>query len=367
MQTELYYQIALTLVPQIGPVHAKSLIEYFGEAAAIFKATRKALSSIEGIGEIRARNIKEFDDFKRAGEEVRFIEKNKVNTYFITEPHYPQRLLNCYDPPCLLYGKGEVSLNQQKIVAVVGTRNNSAYGKQQTEKLVEELKPYNVLIVSGLALGIDSIAHRTAVRCGLPTVGVMANGVDKIYPSEHSVLVRDMISNGSGILTELPGGTMADKHFFPARNRIVAGMADAVVVIETGKKGGSIITAELGNSYHKDVLAFPGRATDVKSEGCNYLVQNNKAQLITSTADLVSFMRWEVQKKKTPDKQRELFTNLNENENKILSLISSNGQMHIDEVYLKSGCSSSTVAGALLQLELNNLVRLMPGKIYESI
>jgi DNA processing protein len=367
MQTELYYQIALTLVPQIGPVHAKSLIEHFGEAAAIFKAPRKALGSITGIGEIRARNIKDFDDFKRAEEEIRFIEKHKISTYFITERNYPQRLLNCYDPPCLLYGNGDLPLNQQKIVAVVGTRNNSAYGKQQTEKLVEELKSYNVLIVSGLALGIDSIAHKTAVKCGLPTIGVMANGIDKIYPSEHAVLAREMILNGSGILTELLSGTIADKHFFPARNRIVAGMADAVVVIESGKKGGSIITAELANGYHKDVLAFPGRATDIKSEGCNYLIQTNKAQLITSAADLVSFMRWEVQKKKTPEKQRELFTTLNENENKILSLINNNGQMHIDEVYLKSGCSSSTVAGVLLQLELSNLVRLIPGKIYESI
>jgi DNA processing protein len=367
MHSELFYQIALTLVPRIGPVHAKLLTEHFESASAVFKAARKALGQLEGMGEVKARNIKEFDDFKRVETEIRFIEKHQINTYFLTDKAYPQRLLNCYDPPCLLYGKGEANLNHPKIVAVIGTRNHSVYGRQQTEKLVEELKPYNVLVLSGLALGIDAMAHKTAVKHQIPTVGIMANGIDKIYPSEHAPLIRDMINNGGGILTELLSGTQADKHFFPARNRIVAGMADVVVVVETGKKGGSMITAELANGYHKDVMAMPGRVTDPKSEGCNHLIQTNKAQLINSAAELVQFMRWEESQKQTPKKQRELFLNLSEDENKILSLISSGGQKHIDEIYLKSGCSSSTVAGALLMLELQHLVRLLPGKLYESI
>jgi DNA processing protein len=253
------------------------------------------------------------------------------------------------------------------MVAVIGTRNHSMYGRQQTEKLVEELKPYNVLVLSGLALGIDAIAHKTAVKQQIPTIGIMANGIDKIYPSEHAPLIRDMTSNGGGILTELLSGTQADKHFFPARNRIVAGMADVVVVMETGKKGGSMITAELANGYHKDVMALPGRVTDPKSEGCNHLVQTNKAQLINAAAELVQLMRWDEPKKQTPKAQRELFLNLNDDENKILSLIGGYDQIHIDEIYLKSGCSSSTVAGALLMLELQHLVRLLPGKLYECI
>lgn len=367
MQTELFYQIALSLVPLIGPVRTRSLAEHFGNASDIFKASRKTLSSLEGIGEIRARNIKEFDDFKHAEAEVAFIEKHDINTYFITEKQYPQRLLNCYDPPCLLYGKGNASLNHSKIIAVIGTRSNTAYGRYQTEKLVEELKPYDVLILSGLALGIDAIAHKAAVKNGICTVGIMANGIDKIYPPAHASLCRDMLSQGGGLLTELTSGTQADKHFFPARNRIVAGMADAVVVMETGRKGGSIITAELGNDYNRDVFAFPGRVTDAKSEGCNYLIQNHKAQLITGAADLVSFMRWDEQKKEAPKKQRELFITLNDEEQKVLGLIGSVKQMHIDEIYLKSGCSSSIIAGMLLNLELNNLVQVLPGKMYECL
>ena len=367
MHTELFYQIALSLVPRIGPVHAKSLVEHFELASAVFKASRKSLSQLEGIGEVRARNIKDFDDYKRVEAEIRFIEKYEITTHFLTDNSYPKRLLNCYDPPCILYGKGDVHLNQQKIVAIIGTRNSSSYGRQQTEKLVEELKHYQVMVVSGLALGIDAIAHKTAVKCGLPTVGIMANGLDKIYPTEHIPLVRDMLSSNGGILTELLSGTQADKHFFPARNRIVAGMADAVVVVETGRKGGSMITAELANGYHKDVLAYPGRVTDRFSEGCNYLVQHNKAQLMGSAADLAAFMRWSEQKKEAPKAQRELFLNLNDDENKILTIIGQNGPIHIDELYQKSGCSSSVVAGALLQLELVNLVRLLPGKVYESI
>lgn len=367
MHTDVYWQIALSLVPRIGPVHAKALAEHFGTAEAIFKAPRKLLSTLDGIGETRARNIKEFDQFKQVEAELRFIEKNNITTFFLSDKHYPQRLLNSYDPPCLLYGKGEMNLNHPKIVAVVGTRNHSSYGKQQTEKLVEGLKAYNVLVLSGLALGIDAIAHRTAVKLGMVTVGVMANGMDKIYPSDHTPLVRDMLNTGGGVITELTGGTQADKHFFPARNRIVAGMADAVVVVETGKKGGSIITAELANSYHKDVLAFPGRTTDIRSEGCNYLVQNNKAQLVTGAADLVAFMRWDEQASPKKNIQRELFVPLSEEEQKILLLVQHKGRLHVDEIYCTSGYSSSVVAGVLLQLELQNLLRLLPGKFYECL
>ncbi len=215
MHTEIFWQIALSLVPRIGPVHAKLLVEHFGSAEAIFKASRKLLSTLDGIGETRARNIKEFDQYKQVETEIRFIEQHSINTYFLSDKHYPQRLLHCYDPPCLLYGKGNMNLNHQKIVAVVGTRNHSAYGKQQTEQLVEGLKEYDVLVISGLALGIDAIAHRTAVKKGMVTVGVMANGIDRVYPPNHSSLVHDMLNTGGGVLTELTGGTQADKHFFP--------------------------------------------------------------------------------------------------------------------------------------------------------
>lgn len=351
----------------IGPVRTRSLAEHFGNASGIFKASRKTLSRLEGIGEVRAGNIKEFNAFKRVEQELAFIEQHDVETYFITEKHYPQRLLNCYDPPCLLYGKGNASLNHPKIVAIIGTRANTAYGRYQTEKLVEELKPYGVLVLSGLALGIDAIAHKAAVKNNMCTVGIMANGIDKLYPPVHASLCNDMLAQGGAMLTELMSGTMADKHFFPARNRIVAGLADAVVVMETGRKGGSIITAELANDYHRDVFAFPGRAGDAKSEGCNYLIQNNKAHLINGAADLAAFMRWNEEAKEPPKKQRELFVELTGEEQNILALIGTAKQMHIDEIYLKSGCSSSVVAGVLLNLELNSLVQVLPGKMYECL
>lgn len=363
MNNDLLYQIALTLVPNIGDVHAKILVNTFGDAASIFKARKKDLENIEGIGTVRANSIKAFDNFTSSEEEIKFIEQYKITPLFLTDDNYPQRLLNCYDSPTLLYYRGTANLNTSRIISIVGTRNNSDYGKNICEKLIEDLQDENILIVSGLAFGIDTIAHKAALKNNLQTIGVLAHGLDKIYPVQNKALAKQMIEQG-GLLTDYLSYTNPDKQNFPKRNRIVAGMCDALVVIESGKKGGSLITAELGNGYNKDVFAFPGKTTDARSEGCNYLIKNNKAFLITNAADILELMNWTQKKKSSAKKQRELFIELTDNEKIIVDLLTKNDTIQIDELYIKSGLSSSAMAAALLQLEMQNIVASLPGKVY---
>jgi DNA processing protein len=364
LSPELLYQVALTLVPNIGYFHAKSLINHFGNAASIFSASKKELEALEGIGTVRANSVKKFNDFTRAEEEIKFIEKYKIQPLFLNDKNYPQRLLNCYDSPALLYYKGTADLNAARIVAIVGTRNNSEYGKNICEKLVEDLSEEDVIIVSGLAFGIDSIAHKASIKYGLKTIGVMAHGLDKIYPSQNTGLAKQMIADG-GLLTEFKSGTIPDKQNFPSRNRIVAGISDAIIVIESGIKGGSLITAELANGYNKDVFTYPGRINDSKSEGCNFLIKNNKAALITSANDVLENMAWRKKKNFASKKQRELFIELTADEKIVIDILQMQEQVHIDELFIKSKLSSSAVAAALLMLEMQNIVSTLPGKIYK--
>jgi DNA processing protein len=362
---DFLYQIALTLLPNVGAVQAKILVEHFGNANDIFNSKKKDLEAIEGIGSIKAKAIKNFVDFATAEEELKFVEKHKIELLFITDKKYPQRLLHCYDAPTLLYYRGNADLNTSRIVSIIGTRSNTEYGRQITEQLVADLQALNVIIVSGLAYGIDAVAHKAAVQNNLPTVGVLAHGLDKIYPSQHKSLAKQMILNG-GLLTEFKKETLPDKHNFPKRNRIVAGMADATIVIETPEKGGSIITAELANGYNKDVFAFPGKTTDIKSAGCNNLIKNNKAILLTNAAQLIEVMGWEERKLK-PKVQKQLFISLNADEKILVDILKEKDLVHIDEIYLKSGLTSSIVAASMLSLEFENVIASLPGKMYRLL
>lgn len=362
---DLLYQLALTQVPQIGCVHAKLLIQQFNSAEAIFRARITDLEKTEGIGVVRARCIKSFSNFVPLEKEIAFIEKYNIKPLFINQPQYPQRLLHCYDSPTMLFYRGETNLNAARIVAVIGTRINSTYGKQLTEKLVQELAPYGVLVVSGLAFGVDAIAHRAAINNNVPTVGVLAHGLDSIYPSEHAGLAKEMIEQGGGLLTEFYSNITAEKHHFPVRNRIVAGMCDAVVVIETGTKGGSMITAELANGYNRDVFAYPGKITDAKSAGCNALIKCNKAVLLTETHELAESLGWATPVSKKISPQKELFVHLNAEEKAIVEILQEKQPVHIDELNLRCGISTSSMASALLNLELQNLVQALPGKMYK--
>jgi len=367
MNSELVYQLALTQVPQIGFVHARILIQHFGSASEIFKASEHSLEKIEGIGQVRAKSIRNFTGFGVAEKEIHFLEKYKVNALFMTDGAFPKRLLNCYDHPVLLFYKGTANLNASKIIAIVGTRSHTEYGRQFTDKIMKELRELGVMIISGLAFGIDALAHRYAIKNHLPTIGVVAHGLDQMYPPEHANLAKEMIREGGGLLSELRSGVKPDKHHFPGRNRIVAGISDAVIVIETGMKGGSMITADLANGYNRDVFAIPGKINDAKSAGCNELIKSNKAILLTDTQQLIQTMGWEEKSKPIIYSQRKLFIQLSAEEKIIVNILSEKESVHIDELNLQSGLNASAIAAAILNLEMQNIIQSFPGKVFKLI
>ena len=296
MNQELYYQLALNQVPHIGSVQAKILLQEFGNASALFKATQQELEKIEGIGPVRAKSIKAFSDFPKVETEIHFIEKYKIKPLFLTDQGYPHRLLSCKDGPVLLFYKGHADLNAPKIVGIVGTRNNTAYGETVTAELVKGLACPGLVVISGLATGIDTIAHQAALENNIPTVGVVGHGLDRIYPSVNRSLAINMIKNKGGLLSEFFSGTRPDKHHFPMRNRIVGGLCDATVIVEAGINGGSLITAKKALAYQRHVFAVPGRTSDSKSAGCNFLIKHNRATLLNNADDLITAMNWGSQK-----------------------------------------------------------------------
>ena len=366
MHSELLYQLALTLVPNIGDVQAKLLVQHFANATAVFKAKKSELEKIDGIGEVRAGAIKHFNDFYIAETEIKFIEKYKIKTLFLTDEDYPKRLANCYDSPTLLFYKGTADLNASRIVAIVGTRSNTDYGKAFTERLVQDLANENVIVISGLAYGIDAIAHKASLKNSLPTIGVVGHGLSKIYPSAHAALAKEMIGASGGILSEFFHDVKPDKHNFPLRNRIVAGLSDATVIVESTTNGGSMITAKLADSYNRDVFAVPGRTTDKVSAGCNHLIKYNKAVLLTDADELLHILGWKAKKVKAK-KQRELFIELTPDERIIAEILQAKDAVHIDEINTTSGLSSSAVAAAILNLELQGIVVSQPGKMYKVV
>lgn len=362
MQEEQVFQIALTMLPEIGAVLSRSLLSIFGSASAIFLAKKKELAQVEGIGEHRAKQIKDFTDFAVVEKEINFCKKNNYQIIFQTDDQYPKRLLNCYDAPVVLYFNGNCNLNSSKIISIVGTRNNTDYGKQIVEQFIADLPTENLIILSGLAFGIDAIAHKAALKNKIPTIGVLAHGLDRIYPMQHKNLSKEMLVDG-GLLTEFRKGVLPDKHHFPKRNRIVAGMADVTIVIETAAKGGSIITADLAVTYNRELFALPGKITDPKSAGCNQLIKENKANLFTGANDFLEWMGWQ-EKLVSPQKQRILFYEFTKEELVIADLLRDYQPKSIDELYLKSNLTSSAFAAALLSLELQNAVTSLPGKMY---
>lgn len=363
---DLLHLLALTFVPNVGIVHANELLKYYGNAKDIFAAKKSELSRFPGIGTVRSESIKTFADFYRAEQEINFIDKYKIQVLAVHSTGYPPNLLSCPDAPTLLFYRGNIPFNKDRhIVSIVGTRNNTEYGKELTQQIVEELKEKQIIITSGLAYGIDSIAHKTAVKQSVPTVGIIAHGLDRIYPSANKSLAKDMLQCG-GLLTEFLSGTQPDKQNFPKRNRIVAGICDALVVIETDVNGGSIITAELANQYNKDVFAFPGKVSASRSAGCHQLIRSNKAALITSGKDLVEMMNWDIagQNAQMP-KQQKLFIDFTEDEAIIVRILEEKDLISIDELKARSGISNSKIAASLLKLEMEGHVLTMPGKLYK--
>ncbi|MCB0515373.1 MAG: DNA-processing protein DprA [Bacteroidetes bacterium] len=355
-------------------MNAKNLLSYCGSGEAVFNAGKAKLLKIPGIGAAIADNIMHNKSLilERAREEWEFIQKNNIQLTFITENAYPDKLKQCIDAPFLLFYKGNVPLaSMRRNVAVVGTRNASDYGREVCQKIVADLQKYQVNIISGLAYGIDHAAHAEAVKQQMPTIGVVAHGLDTIYPAQHKSLASKMQQNG-GVLSEFYSKTQADRENFPKRNRIIAGLADAVLVVETAKKGGSIITAHLAFSYNRDVLAVPGRVGDARSEGCNWLIKKNVAALVESAEDIAALMLWTENIDAKPSvnvQQKQLFLELNPVETKIIAVLqdSAEKQLHIDVLSVHCALPQSEISANLLQLELKSALKVLPGSMVKLL
>lgn len=362
-EKEIKYKIGITLIDGVGDVIAKRLIAYCGSAEGVFKEKKSRLLKIPGVGEVNARAILEQDVLGRAEQEVAFMEENEITPLFYLDADYPNRLKHCEDSPVMLYCKGKMNLNCEKVLSIVGTRNSTSYGQNLCEKLVGDLAAQNVLIVSGLAYGIDIYAHRAALKNNLPTVAAVAHGLDRIYPQVHYSTSLKMLENG-GLITDFLSGTNPDKENFPKRNRIVAGMADAVLVVETAMTGGSLITADIANGYNRDVFAIPGKVGVEYSSGCNWLIKTNRAMLVESARDIEQALGWEKREKKKKNIQRELFTELDNNEMKIVDVLNAREKIDIDNLSAEVKMPMSKISALLLNLEFKGLVKSLPGKMY---
>ncbi len=358
------YKIALTLVDGVGQMLAKRLYAHFGDAEKVFSASMAQLNAVEGIGKKTAEAIINTQALAIAEKELQFIKKHQIEVLAIDSNDYPKRLRNCYDAPLLLYYKGTVNLNQHRVLSIVGTRNATVYGKLLCKQLAEVLKPYNVLVVSGLAHGIDAAAHKESVMAKIPTVGVLGHGLDRIYPAIHRDLAAKMITNG-GLLTEFMSGSNPHRENFPKRNRIIAGMADATIVVEASIKGGALITAEIANSYNRDVYAFPGRVNDEFSEGCNFLIKTNRAGLINNPMDLIYYLGWDEETaRQAKPVQVSLPLSLSKDERLVAETLQATA-LNIDELSLQTKLQQSKLAIILLTLEMQGFIIALPGKLYK--
>jgi len=363
-QTEIIYTLALQQIPGIGSLLGRKLMERLGSAEAVFRTPANRLESTPGIGPLLAQAIKQYQDISAAEAEWRKAEKHGLQLLHFRDNDFPARLRQCPDHPLILFGKGRLTLNSNRVVAVVGTRAASDYGRLLVEQLVRGLLPYNVLVLSGLAYGIDIHAHRQALAAGLPTVAVLGHGLSRIYPAAHKHTAEKMLETG-GLLTECWYDDPPDRENFPKRNRIVAGMADAVVVVEAAENGGALITASMANDYNRDVYAFPGRITDPGHAGCHKLVMQNKAALIGSASDLITAMGWgAVSEKQSLPKQGLLFVDLEPDEQQLFDLMPKQQNISIDDLIVLSGWSTSKLSHLLLALEFKGVVRAAPGKLF---
>ncbi|WP_244139459.1 DNA-processing protein DprA [Mucilaginibacter ginkgonis] len=344
---------------------AKSMLAYAGSAEDVFKIPPSKFLRAPGIGQKTIDQLDLNSALKLAEKEVAFVDKHDIDVIFFNDPRYPKRLKLCNDSPILLYAKGKMDLNTQRVISIVGTRKATDYGRLLCQELVTDLKSYGVTILSGLAYGIDVTAHKECIKQDVQTVGVLGHGLDRLYPASHRGTADKMMANG-GLLTEYPSNTIADRENFPARNRIVAGMADATVVVEAGIKGGALITAEIANSYNRDVFAFPGRVGDEYSEGCNFLIRHNKAGLLTCAEDLAYILGWQKQDDQVPVKQNQLMLamDLTTDERFIMEILGQNAGIAIDDLTIKTGMPMSLLAMNILNLEMQGFIRSMPGKTY---
>lgn len=364
-EQDLFHLLALQRVEGVGDIMAKKLLTHCGSAEEVFKTKTAQLAAIDGVGAMLLKSLKDKSVFEKASQELSFIKSNGINTAYFQDEDYPDRLKHCIDGPVLLFASGNINLKNRKIISIVGTRQITAYGTEFCKKLIEDLAPLDPVIVSGFAYGVDIVAHQLAMEHKLQTIGVVAHGLNQIYPSAHKKYVAKVEQNG-GFMTEFWSSSNPDKENFVRRNRIVAGMSEATIVIESADRGGSLITANMANDYNRDVFAVPGRTTDKYSQGCNNLIKTQKANLLTSAADLVYILNWDIQKE-TKSVQKQLFVNLDGDEQKVYDYLLKNGKELLDVIALHCDFPIYRISGLLLNMELKGVIRPLPGKLFEAI
>lgn len=369
MTDNLIYKIALSLIPGIGSVTAKSLIAYTGSAEQVFREKEKTLRQIPGVGSVLAKNIMNAEVMTRAGREIEFLEKTGIKALFYLDDDYPQRLLGCSDAPVILFVKGNPFLNCTKVISIVGTRHATEYGRKIVDQFISVLaeRGYRIMIVSGLAYGIDIQSHKSALRTGLPTVAVMGHGLETVYPSLHTAIATEMIENQGGLVTDFLSNSPIDRTNFLRRNRIIAGLSDATIVVESAKKGGALVTADIANSYNRDVFAFPGKVGDPYSEGCHFLIKSNRAVLIESVNDLEYVMNWSPAQSQPDAIQPCLFYDFTPDEKLLVDLLRAEGATAIDLICIKTALPMNKVSPTLLNLEFAGIVKGLPGKVFKVI
>ena len=368
-KTELIHILALLKVEGVGDIVAKKLINHCGSAEEVFKAKSNHLKSIDGIGSVLLHNLKDKTIFEKAEQELKYIESENITVLYYQDTNYPDRLKHCIDGPVLLFASGNMNFENRKMISIVGTRQVTSYGMDFCKKLIEDLAVFNPIIVSGFAYGVDIVAHQAAMENNLQTLGVLAHGLNQIYPKTHKKYVAKMEENG-GFLTEFWSNSNPDKENFVRRNRIVAGMSEATIVIESAEKGGSLITAMIANDYNRDVFAVPGRISDKYSQGCNTLIKTQRANLLTSAADLVYILNWEIHSQARNDTkpvQKQLFVALEIEEQKVYDYLQKNGKQLLDVIALECDFPIFRISTILLNMELKGVIRPLPGKLFEAI
>jgi len=361
-EKELLAFLRLQKTPSIGAILAKRLIASVGNAQDIFKENKKSLLKINGIGSNAITNL--FDDSNQriAEQELHYITKNKIGYSCFLEDDFPQYLQHCIDAPILFFKKGTIDFSNERIISVVGTRKMTSYGQDFCQSLLQDLSVYNPVIVSGFAFGVDICAHQAAMNNHLQTIAVLAHGFDQIYPKAHQKYLDKVKENG-GFVTEFFHDEDPLRVNFLKRNRIVAGISKATIIIESPSKGGSLVTADIANSYDKDVFAVPGRTNDEMSQGCNHLIRRNQAHLLQSSEDLVKMLNWDLIEIPKPQHSKQ-YLDLTENEQKIVDFLNTNTHQMIDIIALNTNIPVGQLATILLQLELKNMVKPLPGKIF---
>jgi len=363
---EIIAILRLQNVPNIGDITAKKLISSCGSPLAIFEEKNFQLLKIDGIGTGVLKGLKDMEHMEAAEAEFEFLGKEGVDFHYFMDDSYPYYLKHCIDSPILLFSQGKIELNRQKIISVVGTRNITSYGTAFCEQLIEELAPLDPIIVSGFAYGVDICVQRAAVRHGLQTIGCLAHGLNQIYPKIHEKYVPEVNKNG-GFFTEFWSTSQPDRENFLKRNRIIAGMAEATIVVESAEKGGSLVTADIANSYNRDVFAVPGRTQDKYSLGCNNLIKQQKAHMLTSAADLIYMLGWQLEDKEPKTIQKQLFVDLDATEKEIYDYLQQGGKQMLDSIALDCNLPIFKVSSTLLNMEMKGVVRPLPGKLFEAI